>query len=287
MYQSLEIFHPELYKAADTGRNPVFLNKELRVPGTRKGQRILDLLVDVPLLDGSTACVLLHCEVQAANGRENEPFNIRMFKYGCLIMLRLARPFTALAIRTTHRGAEEKLSYDEECFGSRQVYLYKTVFIDELNDEKLLSMKENPVALAVMAAKHMLNAQRSEQKRFEQGRTLLRILKERGYSVDDRMKVAMFVDGVMGLSSEKLMEEFEGELDKLLEEVNTMPVETPVMTRLFKRKSYEWGVADGEARGERLKALDTARKMLSRKMDIATIADLTELSEDDIQSLLS
>ena len=57
LYQSLEIFHPELYKAADTARNPVFLNKELRIPGTRKGQRILDLLVDVPLLNGSTACL--------------------------------------------------------------------------------------------------------------------------------------------------------------------------------------------------------------------------------------
>ena len=106
LYSALEVFHPALYEALDQGRKPVFLNKELRIPGTGKGMKIVDLLVNVPLKIGDIASLLLHTELQGAI--RGEPFPVRMYKYGCLITLRLGRPFTALAIRTSPRGAHDE-----------------------------------------------------------------------------------------------------------------------------------------------------------------------------------
>ncbi|MDR1875977.1 MAG: hypothetical protein LBQ90_13300, partial [Synergistaceae bacterium] len=62
LYSALEIFYPMLYAAIDLRRRPVLLNKELRVPGAHRGQRIVDLLVDIPLKSGNMTCVLLHVE---------------------------------------------------------------------------------------------------------------------------------------------------------------------------------------------------------------------------------
>ena len=95
LYAALEVFHPTLYEALDQDRNPVWMNKELRVPGTGKGMKVLDMLVKVPLKTGDLASLLLHTELQGAI--RGEPFHVRMYKYGCLITLRLGRPFTALA----------------------------------------------------------------------------------------------------------------------------------------------------------------------------------------------
>ncbi|MDR1875955.1 MAG: hypothetical protein LBQ90_13190, partial [Synergistaceae bacterium] len=278
------------------------LNKELRVPGAHRGQRIVDLLVDIPLKSGNMTCVLLHVELQGAI-RNRQPFHVRMYKYACLIMLRLGRPFTALAIRTTPRGRTEEVHYESRCFASRTVYEYPTVFIDQLDEAQLMEMENNPVSVAVIAVKRMIKARSSEAGRFRQGREMLRLLKTRGYSLEVCHSLGQFIEGITRLSVEKLVEEFEKEMEGLLEEVKSMPVTAPIMEKVLKKKSYERGRAEGEARGRaegeargraegeargaRLKALETARLMLGRNMDIDAIADLTGLSEDEVRELES
>ena len=55
--------------------------------------------------------------------------------------------------------------------------------------------------------------------------------------------------------------------------------------RSIESYAREEGREEGIEQGERLGKLETARKMLSRGMDIALIIDLTGLSEDEIKSL--
>lgn len=50
-------------------------------------------------------------------------------------------------------------------------------------------------------------------------------------------------------------------------------------------KGIEQGIEKGMEQGERQGKLETARKMISRGMEIAVIADLTGLPEDDIKAL--
>jgi hypothetical protein len=113
LYSALEIFYPELYAAVDLSQPPIFLNRELRIPGLHKAnkeEKILDLLMDVPLKRGDLLRILLHVEVQGAGTQE--PFHIRMHNYACAITLVQKRPFAALAIRTTPKGQAEQLVYE-------------------------------------------------------------------------------------------------------------------------------------------------------------------------------
>ena len=62
LYFALEIFYPQLYTVVNLGEPPLFLNKELRVPGLHKASkehRILDILCDIPLKTGKLVRLLL------------------------------------------------------------------------------------------------------------------------------------------------------------------------------------------------------------------------------------
>ncbi|MDR1377612.1 MAG: hypothetical protein LBJ36_00965 [Synergistaceae bacterium] len=284
-YAALEVFYPTLYQACDHSQKPVFLNKELRIPGVRRGQKILDLLVDVPLKTGKKICVLLHVELQGEI--RGETFHVRMYKYSCLIVLRMGRPFTALAIRTTPKGKSEELRYESQCFESRNTYDYRTVFIDQMDEEHLLKMTDNPIALAVLAASRMLKAGKSEKRRFEYAREMLRLLKSRGYSLEVRHKVSQFIEGVSSLSAKKLLEDFEKEIDEVFEEVKSMPIKTPIVEKVLKRKSYEWGVVEGKLEGRLESKKETALSMLAEGMIPDLISKITGLTVREIQNLRS
>jgi hypothetical protein len=143
----------------------------------------------------------------------------------------MGRPFIALAIRTTPKKKSEELRYESQNFESRTVYDYRTVFIDLLDEERLLEMTDNPVAVMVVAAARMLKAGKSETRRFEYGREMVRMLKSRGYSLEVRHKLGQFIEGVVDLSVEKLLEEFEKEIDDLFKEVESMPLKTPIVEK--------------------------------------------------------
>lgn len=78
---------PDLHAAIDWGREPVFLEQELR-PVLRQaavGRRVVDLIVQVWLQNGETTWLLVHAEVQ---GRVESDFAERMFTYAALLHLR-------------------------------------------------------------------------------------------------------------------------------------------------------------------------------------------------------
>ena len=121
------------------------------------------------------------------------------------------------------------------------------------------------------------------------------------------------MDGITNLRAATLLQEMEQEIDDLLEEVETMPVMTPVFSKVMERKSYEWGEAkgrlegeakgrfegeakgrfegeakgrfEGEAKGRLEEKKQTARAMLARGMELDLIADLTGLPEEEIRTL--
>ena len=51
------------------------------------------------------------------------------------------------------------------------------------------------------------------------------------------------------------------------------------------QKGKKEGIMEGLQKGEHIKAIQTARKMLARKMDVSLIADVTGLSLDEITNL--
>jgi predicted transposase/invertase (TIGR01784 family) len=145
-------------------------------------------------------------------------------------------------------------------------------------------MSLNPLALAVVAAIRMGRAGKSEMRRFEYGREMVRILKSRGYTADVRMSVAQFIEGVAALSAAHLVEEFMKEIDELYKEDEVMPISTPIVEKVLQRKSFEWGLQEGMQKGIKEGKEATARLMLGRNMKIDVIADLTGLTEDEVRA---
>jgi hypothetical protein len=285
LYSALEIFYPELYAAADLDTPPIPLNKELRIPGLHKAnkeEKILDLLMDMPLKTGELLRILLHVEVQGAGTKE--PFHIRMHNYACVITLTQKRPFAALAIRTTPQEQEEKLTYEMDCFGTRHSFIYPTVFLDQMDEEDLLAKKKNPVALAVVCAMRMLRAKKDEKVRYQYAKDLLKTMRSAGYSADTTLRLMQFIEGMTGLSTSKLKNALENEMEQniLFEEAKNMEtVQTPILKKILRKmakKAYR-DEATTDAK------LEDARRMLSRGMEVDVIADVTELSEEKIRQL--
>jgi hypothetical protein len=291
LYPALEIFYPELYAAADLDKPPVPLNKELRVPGLHKAnkeEKILDLLMDVPLKTGELLRILLFVEVQG--GGSKAPFHIRMHDYACVITLTQKRPFAALAIRTTPKGKEEQLTYEMNCFGTRNTFTYPTVFVNEMDEEALLAKKDNPVALATVCVIRMLKAKKDERKRYQYAKELLKLMKGAGYSVETSIRLMQFIEGMTGLSTAKLKSalgnDLEQEITEMLGEAKNMTtVQTPILRKVLKKVAQDIFKAEGRTEGETERKIKDARRMLSRGIGIDVIADVTELSEEKIRSL--
>jgi hypothetical protein len=283
LYSALEIFYPELFAAVDLDRQPIFLNKELRVPGLHKAnkeEKILDLLMDIPLKTGEPLRTLLHVEVQGEGTKE--PFHIRMHNYACVITLVQKRPFAALAIRTTPKGPTEELTYEMECFGTRHTFVHPTVFIDKMDEPSLLAKKENPVAIATVCAMRMLKAKKDEQKRYSYAKDLLKTMKGAGYSTDTTLRLMQFIEGMTGLDTPQLKNALEREINETLGEAkDMMAVQTPTLRKVLRKKAQEIFRAEGINEGKK----EAARRMLSRGMKIGVIADITELPEEEIRNL--
>jgi predicted transposase/invertase (TIGR01784 family) len=194
-------------------------------------------------------------------------------------------PFVALAIRTTPIGKREELRYETQFLESRMLYEYRTVFVDHLDEDKLLGMTHNPLALAAVAAKRITEAGRSEMRRFKQSRELIRLLKSYDFSVDVRMRVAYFIEGMANLSAARLAEDFDKEVDALLKEVGTMPVTTPIVERVLRRLSYTRGKNEGKVEGEAKGKAEVAQSMLARGMPQDLVSEVTGLSSKELESL--
>jgi hypothetical protein len=187
--------------------------------------------------------------------------------------------FAALAICTTAKSKAEEPLYEMECFGTRHFFIYPIVFLDQLNEENLLAIKGNPVALAALAVVRIAKAKKNESKRFQYIKELLEMIKAEQYSVEVNIGLGQFIEGITNLSTSHLTKEFKRILEDLFSEVKYVPVKTPMLKKVLSKKSYEWGKAEGK--------IEVARVMLARKMKLDVIADLTGLTEEDIKSLLN
>jgi hypothetical protein len=156
-------------------------------------------------------------------------------------------------------------------------YGYRTVFLDKLDEEELLAMAHNPLSVAVVAAMRLRKAGKNEAKRFEYGREMLRLLKSRGYPWDVRHQVVLFITGLVNLSVGELLEEFEKEMDNVLEEMESMSIKVPLMEKVLKKKSYELGILEGQKK--------TARAMLADSMTPDLISKFTGLSVEEVEAL--
>jgi predicted transposase/invertase (TIGR01784 family) len=272
--QAIQFFFPELARRIDWRRPPQFLDKEFAAiaPNADQGNRYVDQLVRVWLLDGRQEWLLIHLEVQA---RKEKGFPLRMLTYAIRIFDRYGVLATSLAIlcdtnptwRPTGCEVAAPLTQLDFNFGMVKLLDYKS-------DEADLDRSDNPFAWIVLAHLKTQATQRPPNSRKAWKFALMRRLYERGMAARDIRNLYEFIDWTMMLP-EGLETEFWQEL-KTLEEAQKVAYVTNA-----ERIGRKIGLEEGEVRN----AKKVARKLLQKGMAIAEVAEVTELSIEQLQAL--
>jgi hypothetical protein len=269
---------PDLYAKADTGREPIFLDKEFQDllntgdPRIHKHPHFADMLADVPLIEGDMERVLLHAEAQGKGGRSVAE---RMYHYKCLIYGHYRREPVALVIVTDKRSENEPRFYEHRHFGTRSLYEYNEFILAELNDEEL-QRSDNPINLVLYAAKKSAECKEDLQK-YHFLRLTTGLLSERGWDREEKRNLLNFIGWILYLEDEDLSEQYKEYLHELAEEGKI------VYIPFYERKDAEKVRLEGREE----MANEMAKNLLANGVPPEIIAKSAGLPVEKIQALIN
>ncbi|MBF0110070.1 MAG: cytosolic protein [Magnetococcales bacterium] len=242
----LEFFLPEAHDGIDWQCAPEFLDKELdRITReAESGNRRVDLLVRVWLLDGDELWVLIHVEIQE---NRDPHFEERMFtcQYRAFDLYKrpvVKRPVVSLAILADEEGAWRPSAFGYQKWGSKVSFQFNAIkLLDYLSRLDLLESSTNPFAIVTLA--HLTGKQTRNQpaERFQQKMRITRMLYERGFNRQQIVDLFRFIDWVLSLP-EELDNQFWTNLSNF-EENKKMPYITSV-ERIGMKKGEQKGKAE-------------------------------------------
>ncbi len=219
LYSLLKRAVPELYEEADLNQEPRFLDKEFQDilntsdPAIHQHPHFADVVSEVPLKNGDSTCVLLHVEAQRGKGERN--LSERMNHYRCLIYAHHRREPVALALIVGRQPKSEMSHYEHSHYGTKVVYEYNNLCLLDLDDEELLA-SDNPIDMALYAAKMALKVKEEHQK-YNYLYMLTGLLAERGWDTNEKRDLGLFLARIINLQDWTLQErywEYRRELDK-------------------------------------------------------------------------
>jgi hypothetical protein len=272
--QAIQFYFPDLAATIDWRKRPQFLDKELEqiAPKADQGNRYVDKLVRVCKLDGTREWLLIHLEIQA---RKESGFPFRMLIYSNRILDRYGILATSLAILCDNSPTWRPTTCELTAPLTRHTFEFGTTkLLDYQPQEATLNQSPNPFAWITLAHLKTQATKRNPQSRKTWKFALMRQLYDRGMSGPDIRNLYEFIDWTMMLP-EDLDMAFWQEL-KTFEEEQQMAYVTSA--ERFGRKQ---GLEEGRVK----KAQEVALKMLTKGMDLTTIAELTELPIAQIQQL--
>jgi hypothetical protein len=162
--QALALLAPDLRAAIDWSVAPDFLDKELQaiaLPG-KKGRRLVDKLVQVRLLDGADAWLLIHVEVERRlDGHQAlQVFAWRMYEYRYRIQVRLmqqrklALPPRIYSLEVLLESRGGRVTHADECWRQGVRFTFPVVELETWRtrcDALETLAPTNPFAVVVMA----------------------------------------------------------------------------------------------------------------------------------------
>ncbi|MDR1579016.1 MAG: hypothetical protein LBS35_01560 [Synergistaceae bacterium] len=285
-YHLLNRALPELYEKADRTIPPRFLDKEFRDilntadPEIHTSPHFADFVLEVPLINGDAEWVILHLEAQGPKGGN---LAVRMRTYEALIFAHFQREPVALVIITHKRPANEPAYYSHKRFGTESVYRYNRLVLQELDDNELLA-SDNPIDLVLYAAKFALKTKKELQK-FNFLRKIVGLLDERGWSIEDKRDLLLFIERIVNMKDEALITRYR----KVLEQENKegKAVYIPLLLRDSASKIREEGREEGIEQGIEQGKKDMAKGLLADGVPPDIIAKNSGLSLDTVKALMN
>jgi predicted transposase YdaD len=282
---------PELYGDADIRKKPRFLDKEFTDilktadPKAHRSPHFADFVLEVPLKDGSRKWVLCHFEAQSSRGGGD--LAERMNFYRCLIYAHYRREPAAVAIIAQKRPGSEPASYSRSLYGTRVSYEYNNLALHELDDDELIS-SDNPIDLVLYAAKRAAG-KRKEIQKYNYMKTAIGLLAERGWDMDDKRRLMLYIERITNLNDEELMARFAEYQEQLDREGKIVYVSIAERhyTKKGMEKGIEKGIAKGIEKGIEKGKLEVARNLLARGISPDIIAESAGLPKEKILELMS
>ena len=201
-WNTLAFFLPKIYAIADQSKGVEFLDKELHkliADKFKKGNTRKDKLAKIYLKNGKEHYVLIHFEVQT---KFEKGFLKRMFVYFYRIFDKRAENITALVIYTGDYVPPGHNRFEYEFMGTELVYKFNTYLVCDADEAALLA-DDNPVALAVLAAKYLNKTESTEDLRRQYKMKLIRLTRGRGWERKEISAILQFINLMIILSDKQ------------------------------------------------------------------------------------
>lgn len=286
---------PELYERVDWSKKPLSLEQELHKisSGIKKGKRTVDKLFNVHLQNGTDQWILIHVEIQ---GSTDSDFSKRMFQYYYRIFDKHNKDIVAIALLTDSSRSFHPNKFTQEMFGTKLSYRYNTVKLMSLNQGQLKESK-SPIALALLAGQYLVQSKWKPELRYQYKRELIKlVLQDETITRHEKSEVIstllFFIDKLLAIPDE-YTEKLTYEIKIILKEDDRMSQNwnlenAPTFKGVFemiREEGREEGIEKGIEKGKHAKAMEIAKRLLAKGLDVQLIADTTELPLEEILKL--
>ncbi|MGI6783868.1 MAG: hypothetical protein ACOX5A_06535 [Aminivibrio sp.] len=272
----------------DASRKVVFMDKELEkltvyVDGPAQ---IPDILAKVPTKSGRDVWLILHIEIQGAEGGDLPE---RMFFYNSslrVVHLKKLSDVTdviSFALLTAKRPRGEDGLYRRESYRNKLIYEYPSLKLWEL-DSVELEAGDNPFDWALYAGKCALEGGRNEKLKLDYLKFLIEKLDSVGWTHEEKLSLFRFMDTLLHPKNVQLQKEYDAFNEQRQREGKSMLLsayEERVM-----EKSRKEGIKEGEKRGEKKRTLAIAAKMLAEGEPREKILNYTGITSKELDKLI-
>ncbi|MCK9510682.1 MAG: hypothetical protein M0R28_05600 [Pigmentiphaga sp.] len=198
----LALFWPKTHQRIDWRVAPVFLDQELRRLDRllKRGERRVDVLVQVRLKSGGEALLLIHLEVQA--GRVGPAFKTRMFRYRIRLFERYPKhTLLSCAILLDRENGSTTETFHSGGLGDELTFRFPVVNLARWR-RRLPTLEKlaptNPFAVIVLALLRY-RATRPDVTRLAGKLQLARSLAQWGYDDEARGALFFLIDSLLVL----------------------------------------------------------------------------------------
>lgn len=273
--ETIAFSFPFLYSEIDWSRPWDFLDKELQVITQESvdGTRFVDKLIRVFLKSGLEKWLLIHIEVQGATDPD---FSKRMFIYHYRSFDKFGRHPVSCAILTDASPAWKPDSYRNEQLGCKLSLEFPILKLLDLEKQREdLENSHNPFACIIITQLNALKYKRKPASdRYQLKLSQTKRLYQKGFSGHTIRKLYHFIDGLIRLPVDFEIQ-FREDVFKFEESKQMAYVST----------IEQFGIEKGIQQGMQQGLGQVAVRMLSQNFSIEMIANLTGLSQADVQML--
>ena len=273
----------------DVSRKVVFMDKDLAkltvyVDGPTQ---IPDILAKIPTKSGKDVWLILHIEIQGAEGGDLPE---RMFYYNSSLRVQHLKKkldeisdVLSFALLTAKRPSGEEEYYRRESYRNRLAYEYPTLKLWELDGTELQS-GDNPFDWVLYAGKCALDGGRNERVKLDYLKHLIEKLDSVGWSHDEKLSLFRFMDMLLHPKKIQLQKEYDAFNEQRQKEGKSMLL-SALEERVIEKARKE-GRKEGIKEGKKESMLVMAAKMLSEGEPWEKILNYTGITRKELDKLI-